>query len=282
MAPPPDPFAELVAWKLAGVAAWHTGVTLGAAALWHATPGAPRGALSPGGAGAALVLWASSLLLLLAQRRLASFSDVPPALAPRLGLRGRGWAAAVASRCVLRGRRAADLIALAALYGAAALSGAASVAALTVAPGAFAGRGDGGWGLQARGAQGGRALHAPHAACIMHAARCPPASTHARMCTRPGMRRMSCGHKRAPTLPPHAAPRRRPLIPPARPRRHVAPAPAGSGAPGRGWQRGYGAALGLLYAVTYLLRCGRHHVVAPGGGPGGDRQPRGMGAWVGA
>ncbi|KAI8475411.1 MAG: hypothetical protein J3K34DRAFT_484678 [Monoraphidium minutum] len=134
MPPPDDPFNDLVAWKFIGAASWHTGLFSLGSAVWHlaAAPRStlPGGLLSPAAWLAGAALYATSLLVLYAQRRLLSSSDVPPVHAPRLGLTAATWAGLAAARCALRGRRAADAAAAAALYGAAALSGAAGVAGL--------------------------------------------------------------------------------------------------------------------------------------------------------
>lgn len=132
--PPFDPFGELLAWKLAGAAAWHTALFLLAAIAWHvaAAPGSPllsRGLLSFAGLARLLLFYATTLAVLLAQRRLLATGDAPPVHAPRLGLTARGAGGLFVSRCLLRGRTAADAAALAALYAAAALSGAVGVAA---------------------------------------------------------------------------------------------------------------------------------------------------------
>ncbi|GBF92322.1 hypothetical protein Rsub_05524 [Raphidocelis subcapitata] len=133
-ASPADPFAELVTWKFVGAAVWHTGTFALGAALWHlaAAPGSqlPRRALSPAGVLAAAALYATSLLVLAAQRRLLSSTDVPPVHAPRLGLHGRGWPSLLAARCCLRGRTARAALEALALYAACALSGAVGVRGL--------------------------------------------------------------------------------------------------------------------------------------------------------
>lgn len=134
MAPPDDPFRDVVAWKFAGAACWHAALFALGASLWHlaAIPGSPLPwrALSPAAVLHCAALYATSLLVLYAQRRLLSSSDVPPVHAPRLGLTARTWAGLAAARCVLRDRRAAGAGAALLLYGAAALSGAVGVAAL--------------------------------------------------------------------------------------------------------------------------------------------------------
>jgi hypothetical protein len=134
MPPPDDPFKDLVAWKFAGAACWHTGLFAIGTALWHlaAAPHSPMAwrLLSPAAWLHAAALYSTSLLVLYAQRRLLSSSDVPPVHAPRLGLTARTWAGLAVSRCVLRSRRAADAAGALTLYGAAAISGACGVAAL--------------------------------------------------------------------------------------------------------------------------------------------------------
>lgn len=145
MAASDDPFiADLILWRFAGAAVWHSGLFALGAALWHlaAAPGSPlpwRVLSLPSWLHMA-ALYLTSLLVLYAQRRLLSSSDVPPVHAPQIGLTSRTWVGLVASRCVLRNRRLSDLGDVLALYGACVASGCCGVGALA-------------WGAAAQGGE---------------------------------------------------------------------------------------------------------------------------------
>jgi hypothetical protein len=126
MSAPDDPFADLIAWKFAGAAAWHTALFGLGAAAWHlaAAPGSglPWRLLSFSGLLQLAALYLTSLGVLYAQRRLLAAADVPPVHLPALGL--------FASRCVLRTRKLPGLVDALLLYAACAASGVVGVATL--------------------------------------------------------------------------------------------------------------------------------------------------------
>jgi hypothetical protein len=125
---------ELIAWKFIGAAVWHSALFGLATAAWHlaAAPGSllPWRLLSLSGLAAAATLYVTSLAVIWSQRRLLAARDVPPVLAPRLGLMPHTWGGLFVARCLLRARSLASILDAAALYAAAATSGALSVAAL--------------------------------------------------------------------------------------------------------------------------------------------------------
>jgi hypothetical protein len=150
---------DVLAWKLRGAACWHAA---GAAAAAAATlvllppPSASSSSSSSSSSLAAallaslLVTYGTTVLVLRAQRNVLAARDVPPVrlpLPPFLVLGGRGpraasaaaWPPLFASRCVLRTRRPADVIAALELYGAYALSGAVGVGVLGGSGGSFGG-----------------------------------------------------------------------------------------------------------------------------------------------
>jgi hypothetical protein len=232
-------------WKFLGAAAWHSALFAAASAAWHlaAAPGSPLPwrLLSLSGLAAAATLYATSLAVLWAQRRLLAPRDVPPVHAPRLGLTSRTWGGLLLARCVLRARTPASALDAAALYAAAAASGALGVAAL-VAPSA-GGQGRGGAWEGAR--RSGRRRQLDSAAALPGAR--PP----------PWQFRPPCAASPAP-------------IPSCTP--PLPSLPFHSGKAGTQWLLAYGATLGLLYAVVYLVRCAR--------GPLGRRRDPGRAAGV--
>jgi hypothetical protein len=140
---------DVLAWKLRGAACWQAvGAAAAAAALLLSSSGA-----QPASSVLDLLIrlsltYATTLLVLLAQRRVLAARDVPPVRLPLprwlLGGGGKGgnnassssttaasWPALFASRCVLRTRGLPHVVAALVLYGAYALSGAVGVALLS-------------------------------------------------------------------------------------------------------------------------------------------------------
>jgi len=143
--------ADVLAWKLAGAALWQAlGACAGAALLFAPAPSTLPARVSPSSLALSLArllaAYATTLLVLCAQRRVLAARDVPPVRLPWPSSSSAAWAALAVARLGLRTRRAADVVAALGLYGAYALSGATCVLLLGGHPSGGGGGGDGGGG----------------------------------------------------------------------------------------------------------------------------------------
>lgn len=101
---PTDVFLRDVStWKLAGVAVWHAGLFLLGAAAWTLPPSTSAGTLASVLFSSSwfylLLVYASLVGVLYAQRRVLTTIDVPPLYVPQLGWSSKAWPALLLSRC---------------------------------------------------------------------------------------------------------------------------------------------------------------------------------------
>lgn len=95
---------EVSTWKMAGVVVWHAALYLLAAAVWSLPPSLSPSSLITslftGLSPYCLMVYASSLAVLYAQRRILTTIDVPPLYVAKLGLSSKSWPALFLSRYV--------------------------------------------------------------------------------------------------------------------------------------------------------------------------------------
>lgn len=111
---PTDAFLRDVStWKLAGVAVWHAGLFLLGGAAWSLPPSTSISTLASALFRSSwfylLLVYASLVGVLYAQRRVLTTIDVPPLYVAQLGWSSKAWPALLLSRCVLRQRSLASL-----------------------------------------------------------------------------------------------------------------------------------------------------------------------------
>jgi hypothetical protein len=117
---PHDPWADVLQWMVAGTLAWQALLFWLFTLLWYAAalPGQrPKGLDQPTTWLGLVTLQAATGVVLYAQRRLLSSSDVAPVQLSSAGLTGQSWPSLFLSRCFLRNRRWGDAADLVLFYG---------------------------------------------------------------------------------------------------------------------------------------------------------------------